>query len=203
MNTGKRIWKIVLFIICCVFLQTTAAHAVQSVKVEAAVKSGLVKSGKKYYFYQAGKKVVNRGKTIDGHKYYFGKDGAAYAALKAKGMSDNIVAKKVNGKVYGFDVKGRMVKGIYCTEDGKLYCFNAKNGKYKKAATKKYQKALKYLANAATIRKYLGEPLKTTESSSCFRDGGTDLLLTYEHICLSLYRNDTTGEELVLGVFPR
>ena len=173
-----------------------------SVSASAAGKSRLTTSGKKIYYYESGKKVKNCWKKVKGNKYYFGKNGAAYMAPKTLGRSKNVVCKKIGGAKYCFDQKGRLVKnGVYADVDGNAYF--VKNGKVNEAKTKKIQKAVKYLADAKKIRSYLGKPKKTRESSSCFREEGTDLELTYPYVTLSLFRDDKTGEELVLFLDPR
>lgn len=185
-----------MFILCCMLLQVGAVH------VKAAAKSGLVTSGKKIYYYENGQKVKSCWKKVKGYKYYFGKNGVAYMAPKTAGMSKNVVCKKIGSARYCFDQKGRlMTKGVYADVDGNAYYL--KGGKVVEAKTKKIQKALTYLSDAKQIRSYLGKPKKTTSSSSCFRDGGTDLMLTYTNVTLSLYRDDKTGKEQVLYLDPR
>lgn len=186
----------VLFILCCMLLQTGTVCA------KAAGKSGLTASGRKIYYYENGQKVKNCWKKVKGFKYYFGKNGAAYMAPKASGVSKNVVCKKIGGKRYCFDQKGRLVtKGVYADLAGNA--FSVKNGKVDETRTKKIQKALKYLADARNIRSLLGKPKKTKTSSSCFRDGGTDLTLTYPNVVLGLYRDDKGGKEQVLFLDPR
>ncbi len=195
-KTKRIIGKAVLFILCCMLLQP------RIVCVKAAGESGLAASGRKLYYYENGQKVRNCWKKVDGHKYYFGKNGAAYMAPKAPQMSQNVVCKTIGGVKYCFDQKGHLVKkGVYADTAGNA--FSVKNGKVDKARTKKIQKASEYLADARKIRGYLGKPKKTSASSSCFRDGGTDLMLTYPHVTLALYRDDSSGEELVLFLDPR
>lgn len=196
MQKKKRLGKIAL-LFCCVMLlaQTLPAHA-------QAAKSGLVQSGKKLYYYQDGEKVKNCWKTVKGSHYYFGKNGAAYMAPKTLGKSRNIITKTVDGEIFGFDQKGRMVKnGAYANAASRLFCFS-KDGTADRAKTQKLRKAAKYLSDAKAIRAILGKPKKTKASSSCFREGGTDLLLTYPNIVLSLYRGGD-GKELVLFAEPR
>lgn len=178
-------------------LQTAAAP----IRAEAA-KAGLVKSGKKIYYYQNGQKLKNSWKKVGKNKYYFDKNGAAYVAPKVSGMSKNVVCKKIGGARYCFDRSGHMVKnGVYADKAEKAYIVS-KNGKVDETKTKKLQKALKYLTDAKTARKLLGKPKKTETSDSCLYDGGTDLLLTYPNMILSLSR-ETNGKEHVLYLEPR
>lgn len=189
----------VLFLLCCMLMQMQLGGVV---RVSAAGKSGLVSSGKKIYYYENGQKIKNRWKKVKGHKYYFGKDGAACMAPKASKMSKNVVCRTIGGVRYCFNQKGYLVqKGLYADVEGNA--FFVKNGKVEETRTKKIQKALGYLTDARKIRSYLGKPKKIKASSSCFRDGGTDLMLTYPYVTLALYRNDKTGEELVLFLDPR
>ncbi len=171
----------------------------------AATKKGLVKSGGKIYYYQNGKKVKNCWKTVKGHRYYFAKNGAAVQAPKLENKSKNIIGKKIKGNWYGFDQKGRMVKnGIYASfenAEAKLFVFT-KSGKADIAKTQRLRKATGYEVNASAARAILGKPKKTKESSSCYKDGGTDLLLTYPNILVSLYRG-WDGKEIVLFAEPR
>ena len=196
MKMKKITGRVLLLILCCMLLQPG------SVCAKASGESGLVTSGKKIYYYENGQKAENCWKKIKGYKYYFGKNGAAYAAPKASKMKKNVVCRTIGGARYCFDQKGRLMKkGLYADVTGNA--FWVKNGKVDEARTKKIQKAAEYLADAQKIRNYLGEPKKTSASSSCFRDGGTDLMLTYPYVILSLYRDDENGEELVLFLDPR
>lgn len=198
---GKNICKTVLLVLCFLLTVSAAAFA-QPAKAEAAKKNGPARKNGKYYYLKDGVPVKNCGKKINGYNYFFGEDGAAYAAPKMSGMSRNIVVKTVKGKQYGFDVKGRAVTGVWMTAEGELYCFN-KNGVMNEKATRKYRKALEYMTDATAIRKYLGKPLKTWKSVSCFQDGGTDILAGYQTLMLSVYRNDKTNKLYVLGAYPR
>lgn len=195
----KKTGKAVLFVLCCVLLLTGAVH-VQA----AAKKTGLVTSGKNIYYYNKnGQKVKNCWKTVKGFKYYFGKNGAAYIAPKSSGITKNVVCKKIGKVRYCFNQKGRLVKteGVYADLAGNAYY--VKSAKVAETKTRQIQKALKYLADAKKIRSYLGKPKKTSSSSSCFRDGGTDLMLTYPYVTLALYRDDKTKKESVLFLDPR
>lgn len=64
-----------------------------------AKKKGLVQVGTKYVYYKDGKKIRNRWKTIQGVKYYFGKDGYAYTG-----------GKKIGDKIYVFDKDGKLYR---------------------------------------------------------------------------------------------
>ncbi len=197
MKRKRTAGGVILLILCCVLLQAGG------IRTAAAGKTGLVTSGQKVYYYQNGQKAKNCWKTVKGYKYYFGKNGVAYAAPKAPGKSKNVVCKTIKGAKYCFDQKGHLMKnGLYADMAGNAY-YVAKSGKVNVTRTKKIQKALTYLSDARKIRAYLGTPKKTSASSSCFRDGGTDLLLTYQYVMLSLYRDDKSGEELVLFLDPR
>lgn len=70
-----------------------------TVPVQAAGKSkGLVKKGNFYYFYNSkGEKLINKWKTIDGERYYFGYKGRAVVG-----------GKIIGNNVYVFNEKGRL-----------------------------------------------------------------------------------------------
>lgn len=107
--------------LCLLMVETPAFLSQPSSVVYAAeetassvnnVKNGLVKEKGKYYFYVDGVKKTgwrNVTSTVKGKKvtnrYYFGKNGAAYAASDSQGT----LVKKIKGKYYGFDKKGRMI----------------------------------------------------------------------------------------------
>lgn len=173
-------------------------------KVMAAQKEGLVysKTEGKYYFYKNGKKVKKAWKTVDGNRYYFSKNGDACAAEKIPGINYNICVKKIDGKFYGFDNKGRMVKGLYCTMERKLHYFSTKTGVYSSSASKKYREAAIYEKDAAAIKKLLGKPKKITKMESCYSSGGMDYILNYKKYELTIFHNDKTGKETVLGIMP-
>lgn len=205
----KRLKRLLAFILCLLLVQTVFTPAVQEVK--AATAQGLVyskTSGKYYYYDEDGKKVTNDWRTAqNGQRYYFGKTGAAYAAEVLPGYKYNIAVKKINGKYYGFDNKGRMVKGLYIKPnengEGIPYFFSKKTGIYSSSVTAKYRKAVKYMTNASAIRNLLGKPKKTEKSSSCMMINATDLLLIYSHYEVSLVRDNATKKEIVLGIYPR
>lgn len=206
-----KTWKKLLVSMAVVLLMAVLpVSSLGSLRAEAAAKKGLVKSGGKYYYYSGGKKIKKKWKNIKvkengkkvTYRYYFGKDGAAYAAKKVSGMKKNIVAKKIGSKTYGFDRYGHMMKGVCATSSGKIYFFNNK-GVWNKTKSKQYNSAAKYGKNAATIRKLLGTPLKEKTSDSCYLPGqGVDVQVTYENVVLSLFRYNN-GTEIVFGVFPR
>ena len=81
------------------------------------VKNGLLCENGKYYYYVDGQ--MQKGwqdikSTIGGkevvRRYYFGSNGAAYAAASGQ----KTLVKKIKGKYYGFDVKGRMRTSTFC-----------------------------------------------------------------------------------------
>ena len=97
----KKQIKMFLMIFCLLFVSTTAVCWMTPVTAEAAsVKQGLVKENGKYYYYavnKAGKsvKVTEKWKTVKVTKngktsysrYYFGKNGAAYAGSEKLGVN--------------------------------------------------------------------------------------------------------------------
>lgn len=57
-------------------------------------------------------KNVKDAKTKKTYRYYFGKDGAAYAGSKDMFGRKKLAVKKIGGKQYGFDTNARMIKGV-------------------------------------------------------------------------------------------
>lgn len=200
-----RKWKKLLVIILCLMMvQSPAVSLTQPQTVEAAaVKKGLKKEKGKYYFYENGKRVINKWKNItrvkNGKKtterYYFGANGAAYAGKISYGCYTPVI-KSVNGKKYAFGYSGRMLKGPIVIGE-RFYFMNKKTGVYDTAQTSKIRKAYGYQKDAAPLRKLLGKPRKIKTMDSCYGDG-KDLMLYYEHFLLSVYKNKQ-GKEIILG----
>lgn len=183
-----------------------AASSSKTTTAKKTVKKGLKKENGKYYYYKNGKKVKNKWVTIKSgktkYKYYFGKNGAAYMGKKEYGVSVPAV-KKIGKYYYGFDTRGRMIKGTYYI-NGKFYTFSSSTGKMSSTNTKKLRSASKYRANYATLKKLLsklGVKPKKTEyfGYSCYGDG-EDGLVTYKNFKVSVFKN-TKGKVIVLGVF--
>ncbi|MDO4277096.1 MAG: hypothetical protein Q4D16_25835 [Eubacteriales bacterium] len=204
----KKWKKILAVMLCLLFVQAPVISLTEPVVAEAAaVKSGLKKENGKYYFYVKGQRVKNTWKnvkTTSGGKttvsrYYFGKDGAAYAGKRVNGMYVPAV-KKINGKYYGFGVAARMLKGIYVVND-RFCVFNSKTGVLDSAKSNQLRKASTYERDAAQLRKLLGKPRKTQVLDSCYGDG-KDLMLYYPNFMVSLFKN-TKGKEIVLGVLSK
>lgn len=205
----KKLKKLLILVLCLAMVQVLPQSAVQPANVQAASKrEGLVKSEKtgRYYFYEKGKLVKNKWKTVKSkngkyYRYYFGSNGAAYAANDDLSKY-NVIIKTIKGKVYGFDSYGHLAKGVYVAENGKFYVFNTKTGIYDVKRTKNYRNAAKFKANAAVLRKYLGKPKKTETTDSCFILGGKDVVLTYSRFIVSLCRYPNSTKEIVLGATP-
>lgn len=144
MKKWKRIFAVILCLLC---VQVPVVSEAGAVQVQAAtVKSGLKKENGKYYYYSKGKKIKNTWKSISTtsngkkvtYKYYFGKDGAAYAGKKVNGATQPAL-KKISGCYYAFDSYGRMMKGTYAisgiyrtfsSSTGKMTGLVSENGKY-------------------------------------------------------------------------
>lgn len=276
-------WKKVL--LACLCLAAAGTPAVSAVSVmasettdigEAPVVSGLQTVNGKIYYYENGKAVKKVWKKIGNAKYYFGKDGAAYAAgsdrnvlvkkiggyyygfnkkgqmlagkfynVKIKSGSKTVTyryyftssgkayagkkttygielaVKKINGKWYGFLENGRMAKGIYLNaKNNKLYYFNAKNGVYSSARSKKLNsaankaesdaRAVNYKPTAATmqsitaLKNLLGTAQKTQQVDGCLIDAsdGTECLIYYQNVVLDITRN-YSGQESLISVMSR
>lgn len=214
----KKWKKILVMVLCLMMVQVPAVSLTAPETVQAAtVKNGLKKENGKYYYYKQGKKLKNTWRTVPtkvgtkkyNYRYYFGKTGAAYAASPTYNkFTYNVVIKTIGGKKYGFDTKGRMVKGYYVNGTTyKFYAFNTKTGVYDPKRTAALQKASvpvkgKFV-DARTLRKYIGKPLKQkVYGTSCYIPGGKDIELTYKYYIVSLGRYPN-GKEIVYGVTPR
>ncbi len=201
----RNLKKVFLLILCLFMIQPVILPKVAPTTVEAAAKKGLVKEGKNYYYYVKGKKVKNVWKTVTvknvKYKYYFGKKGAAYKAPKDTYTNNNMVVKKINGKYYGFNNVGRMVTGVWSSDAGKVYYFSSK-GVYNETKSKNIRTAIKKNNVADTI-KALGKVKKKNESNSCLQQNSTDIVYTYEHVTLTVIRDNTTGIETIYEVCPR
>lgn len=206
----KKWKKLLLFVLCLMLVQVPVMTVSSTKTVQAAtVKKGLKKEKGKYYYYKNGKKVKNKwvtvktkenGKTVS-NRYYFGKNGAAYVAAKGSGTY-NVTVKKISKKQYGFDTRGRMAKGIYVNGGNmKFYVFN-KKGVYDAKQSSALRKAAKYGADAATLRKLLGKPLKEATTDTCYEGVDVDVILTYKYFTVSLGRY-ADGREIVYGAMPR
>lgn len=201
MKKWKRILAIVL---CLTFVSVPADVLTQPIAVEAAAKSGLVKENGKYYYYAKGKILKNTWKTVaitsngkkTNYRYYFGKDGAAYAGKKIYGINTPSV-KKIDGKYYGFGVSGRMLKGTYVVSE-KFYVFDSKTGIYDSVKSSRLRKASVYEKDAKDLKKLLGKPKKTDVYQSCYGDG-KDSVCYYSNFIVSYFR-DKKGKEIVLGI---
>ncbi|MDO4340421.1 MAG: hypothetical protein Q4C91_20420 [Eubacteriales bacterium] len=202
-------WVKFLGIIFCLLLVQTSIFAVKAPAIVQAgtVKSGLKKENGRYYYYAEGVKVkntwktiktVSNGKTISG-RYFFGRDGAAYAGKKVKGAKVPAV-KKIGGKYYGFGISGRMLKGTYVINE-KFYVFHSKTGVYDSERSVRLRKASEYEKDAKTLRKLLGKPQKTVTRESCYGEG-RESILYYPNFMVCLYKNEQ-GKEIVLGILGR
>lgn len=144
MKKWKRILAVILCLLC---VQVPILPETGAVQVQAATaKSGLKKENGKYYYYSNGKKVksiwksittTSNGKKVT-YRYYFGKDGAAYAGKKVNGATQPAL-RKISGCYYAFDSYGRMMTGTYAingiyrtfsSSTGKLTGVVGENGKY-------------------------------------------------------------------------
>lgn len=191
--------------------ETTAVEPQTAVSVSlctaTAKKNGLKLESGKYYYYKNSVKVKNKWLVLKRsgkyYKYYFGKDGAAYAGKRVNGENVHKVAK-IDGAYYGFDRLGHMLKGTYVI-NGKLYVFSSKDGKMNRTVSAKLRSACKYGKSTATLKKLLANigqrPLKMVKAPGCFGDG-EDVLYTYKNFVLSAYQ-DTDGSEIFFSVMTR
>lgn len=204
----KKLRILLLMFVLLFCLQDASAPGARCSAASSSTKSGLVKSKGKYYYYKNGKKVKNTWKTIKvngkKYKYYFGSNGAAYAGKTVAG--EVVPAVKTIGKYkYAFDAKGRMLTGIQVIGE-KFYYFKS-NGRLNSTRTTKLRKASKYEKNVTTLRKLLkkyGYKLKNTEyyGFSCYGDG-EDGSLIYSNFEVQVFKYNSSGKVIVLGVYPR
>lgn len=198
-----------LMIFCLLFVSATAVCWMTPVTAEAAsVKQGLVKENGKYYYYavnKAGKsvKVTEKWKTVKVTKngktsysrYYFGKNGAAYAGSEKLGVKTPAV-KKIDGKYYGFGVDAKMLKGIYFINE-KFYVFSS-NGTFDSARSSSLRRAYGYEKKAAQLKKLLGKAKKTESLNGCY-GSGKEYLIYYPNFVLNTGKN-AKGVEVILSV---
>lgn len=173
-------WKYILAAIFCLLcVQVPMISEGTAVQVEAAtVKKGLKKEGTKYYYYENNQKVTNTwksvSKTVNGKKvtyrYYFGKDGAAYAGKKGAPA-----IKKISGAYYAFDSMGRMLKGTYLTS-GVYRTFSSSTGQMtglmKEGSNYYYYKGTKKAVNAFVNVKFKNSSGKTYTNRYYFGKNG-------------------------------
>ena len=214
----KKSVKIILTVFCLLFVSVSvvsvnAAETTQTTQSgQTTVKKGLVKEKGKYYFYEVKEdgtsariknkwKNVKDAKTKKTYRYYFGKDGAAYAGSKDMFGRKKLAVKKIGGKQYGFDTNARMIKGVaasYLDSGEKLYAFNSKTGVYDVAMTKKIRKAYGYEKKAAPLKKLLGKPKKIKKTPICW--GNTKgYVLYYDNFMLETGET-IEGVEVIFGV---
>ena len=201
--------RIVLMVFCLLFASVSAFCVLTPVSTKAAtVKKGLVKENGKYYYYVVKKnceseklkekwkniKVTKNGKTTT-YRYYFGKNGAAYAGSVKFGVKTPAV-KKIGSKYYGFGTDARMLKGTYIIND-KFYVFNSKTGVYDNGKSTKLRKAYGYEKKASELKKLLGKPKKTEKLNGCYGNG-KEYILHYPNFVLNTAENGK-GVEVILG----
>lgn len=207
----KKLKRFLAVLLCLVLVQAPVQLVSQTTEVQAATGSPKFyydKEDGKYYYQDADGTLVKKAwRTVKktGAKYYFGSDGAAYAAEKFDDSNYNIVVKKIGSRKYGFDNKGRMVKGLWVDMRGNCYYFSPKTGALATATTAKYQKAAKEGVNPATLRKMLDKlekPKKISKFDSCYRPNGNGIKVIYRHYYLEIFRYNT-GKQVVAGFWPR
>lgn len=121
-----RKWKMALAGALSLFMiETPVAYSLpvysvaaeESTVADTAVLNGLVKENNKYYYYVNGKMqkgwqnvtTQSNGKSVT-YRYYFGSNGAAYAATPQQ----KTLVKKIGGKYYGFNSLGRVRTNTFC-----------------------------------------------------------------------------------------
>ena len=117
MKKFKKVFAVLLLMLLVTAPVVTAATQPVTVEAAAKKKTKLKKVKGKYYAYENGKKVCNKWRTIKvgkkKYRFYFDKKGRAYQAdRKLLWATTGVVVKKINGRYYGFDYQGHMMKGI-------------------------------------------------------------------------------------------
>lgn len=196
-------------IFCLLLASVSAVCWLTPVTAEAAdAKEGLVKENGKYYYYAVNKsgksvKVTEKWKTVKVTKngktsysrYYFGKNGAAYAGSVKAGVKTPAI-KKINGKYYGFGTDAKMLKGTYFINE-KFYVFSG-NGAFDSARSFRLRKAYGHEKQAAQLKKLLGKAKKTESFSGCYGNG-KEYFIHYQNFILNTAEN-AKGVEVILNV---
>lgn len=205
MKKKKRIWMAIALLVCVCCIQGIAATAV-TCSAAAVKKTGLVKEKGRFYYYQKGRKLKSKWKTIEikgkRYTYYFGKDGAAYAGKVRYG--DEIPAvEKIGGYTYAFDVNGRRMKGIQVIRE-KFYVF-AGNGRLNVQKTARLRKASVYRADVDRLKGILeryGAKCRKTEyfPKGCHGEG-EDGLMHWDAFQVGIFK-PTGGKAYILGIYP-
>ena len=202
---NRKKWKrMLVLLLCLLFVQAPALRLVSPMQAAAASKSGLTVKKGNYYFYNAkGVKIKNKWKKIKGSYYYFGSNGAAVKGKKEMGVSVPAV-KKIDGKKYAFDPEGRRMSGVVM-KDNKLFMFDSASGVYNPAVTKTLRKASGNGQPAATLKAllntYEGQPLNEEVIGDRCDGSGQDIFWYYKNFTVSVFR-PTRGNELVMGIVP-
>lgn len=172
----------------------------------AVKKTGLVKEKGKLFYYQKGRKLKNKWKTIEikgkRYTYYFSKDGSAYAGIVRYG--DEIPAvKKIGRYTYAFDKDGRCMKGIQVIRE-KFYVF-AGNGRYNVQKTSRLRQASVYKADADRLMRLLERYGARSKKVQYFPKGchgeGEDGLMYWDSFQVGIFK-PTGGKAYVLGIYP-
>ncbi len=200
---NRKKWKkLLILLLCLLFVQAPALHLVSPMQAAAASKKGLTVKKGNYYFYNAkGVKIKNKWKKVKGSYYYFGSNGAAVKGKNEMGMSVPAF-KTIDGKKYAFDPEGKRMSGVVI-KNNKLFVFDSGSGVYDASATRKLRKAAGNGQPAGTLKtllaSWVGKPLKEEViGDSCYGDG-QDVLWYYKNFIVSVFR-PTKGNELVMGI---
>ncbi|MBQ1312362.1 MAG: hypothetical protein IIY55_10990 [Blautia sp.] len=226
----KKHRRFLLVLLCCLLAWTSVSSIFTASTVQAATssKTGLKRftrqvtvNGKTfnkniyYYVKKNGTRAKKEWVTIKGNKYYFDYKGYAITAPISKTRNQNIsiVNQKIGNHFYGFDQKGRMLKGLYVVTDitnptKSVFAFyNTKTGIWDKTISKNFNNASKYESNSAALKKLLKsfKPVNTRKTATCYHKmpGGTDIILTYQNFIVNYTRDKAGKKEIVLGIQSR
>lgn len=203
-------WKKILVLLFCLSLVRIFGPG-SPATVQAAGKTGLFRDGGKYYYYSNDKKQTGKWKNIKlntagkkvKYRFYFGSDGAAYAgSIDGDGIL-TLAAKKIGGKVYGFDHLGHMLKGVYVSKR-QFYVFDSSTGVYDKKNSKKLRNASKEGAGDKKLINLLAKlgckPQKITENIATNYGNGTGSIYSYTGFELHIFQDAETGARSVMTV---
>ena len=196
-NTVRKIAFAALFSILCLLMSVPSFAAKKKVAVSG--KSVLyLQESKTFDIYGSqitqykysckikGKTAKNKWKSfkVDGKawRFYFGRNGIAYAGTYQKNYDGTVISmpviKKISGKQYAFDEFGHMLKGIHVA-DQKLWFFGS-DGKMNKTKSKRLQKLSSensdYSKLAALLKKYGAKQKKFETMPGCNTINGMETL---------------------------
>lgn len=197
----RRSLFLLLLTLCLTLLCSFTAFAAEG------NKSGLKKENGKIYYYNKGKKIKNKWKTVKGKQYYFSKTGAAckgfkkigkdYYYFNSKCRRTNKKLVKVKGKYYYFLANGKAVTGIAMVNK-KLWLFNNKGVRQSESAVKEIRAATKLEGDFDVLEQLIGTAKKISKGTSCYYGPGYDGI--YEYVNFTVYTYEENGQRIIKGI---